>query len=180
MMSFDILFLDICTQQGTTLDFARKLYQKHPEIQIVYISQYDEYYKDIFNSSVFYYVEKKDFLQKIDLLVEKILDYYVSRKLMIHTKNKNLYLQQAHILYLERKLRITYIEDHQGHIYTSHEKLSDLMLRLNHHFLRVHESYIVNEKYILAMKRTSIELINGKEIPVSRRYHHLLKERIFL
>ena len=98
---------------------------------------------------------------------------------MLHTKNKNLYLQQTHILYLERKLRITYIEDHQGHIYTSHEKLSDLMLRLNHHFLRVHESYIVNEKYILSMKRTSIELINGKEIPVSRKYHHLLKERIF-
>ena len=40
---------------------------------------------------------------------------------MLHTKNKNLYLQQTHILYLERKLRITYIEDHQGHIYTSHE-----------------------------------------------------------
>ena len=54
------------------------------------------------------------------------------------------------------------------------------MLRLNYHFLRVHESYIVNEKYILSMKRTSIELINGKEIPVSRKYHHLLKERIFL
>lgn len=177
---FDFLFIDICTQEGTTLDFTRTMYQKYPDIQIVYITNYDNYYKDIFYSSVFYYVEKKDLSLKIDQIIEKILDYYASKKFMIHTKNKDIYFQQSQIMYLERKLRMTYIEDCYGEIYTCNEKLSDLALRLNHRFIRVHESYIVNSDYIAVMKRTFIELINGKEIPVSRKYHNLLKERLFL
>lgn len=177
---FDFLLLDICIQEGTTLEFAQKLYRKYPEIQIIYITNYDRYYKDIFNSSVFYYVEKNDFSMKINQIVLKMNDYYSSKKLKIHTKNKDVFFRQSQIMYLERKLRMTYIEDQSGHIYSCNEKLSDLTLRLNSHFIRIHESYIVNKDYIAVMKRTSIELINGKEIPVSRKYHNILKERLFI
>lgn len=177
---FDFLLIDICTQEGTTLEFAQKLYQKCPEIQIIYITNYDQYYKDIFNSSVFYYVEKKDFSTKVNQIVLKMKKYCSTKKLKIHTKNKDIFFKQSQIMYLERKLRMTYIEDQSGKIYSCNEKLSDLILRLNNHFIRVHESYIVNANYIAVMKRTSIELINGKEIPVSRKYHNILRERLFI
>lgn len=179
-ISFDILFLDICTQQGTTIDFAKELYSQHPDIQIIYITNYESYYKDIFDSTVFYYVEKNDLQAKIDNIVSKILDYYNHKKIKIHTKSKDIYLDQSKIMYLERKLRITYIEDCMNQVYICNEKLSELILRLNHQFIRVHESYIVNSRYISFMKRNSLQLTNNKEVPISRKYHNLLKERIFL
>lgn len=179
-ISFDILFLDICMQEGTTLDFAQRLYLQHPDIRIVYITNYNNYYKDIFNSNVFYYVEKNDFPFKVNHIVSKILNDYAVKKIKIHTKNQDVYLNQSDIMYLERRLRKTYIEDCENNIYICNEKLSDIILRLNHQFIRVHESYIVNSHYIVVMKRTSLQLTHKKEIPISRKYHNLLKERIFL
>jgi Response regulator of the LytR/AlgR family len=45
-------------------------------------------------------------------------------------------------------------------------------------FCRVHQSYLVNEKYIKNIERTSLLLFNGTRLPISKRRYQLLKERL--
>lgn len=43
-------------------------------------------------------------------------------------------------------------------------------------FFRIHQSYLVNEKYIKNIQRTSLWLLNGTQLPISKKRYEELKE----
>ena len=42
-------------------------------------------------------------------------------------------------------------------------------------FFRINQSYLVNEKYIKNIGRTSLLLFNGIQLPISKRRYQMLK-----
>ncbi|MGN0004477.1 MAG: LytR/AlgR family response regulator transcription factor [Candidatus Gastranaerophilaceae bacterium] len=55
-------------------------------------------------------------------------------------------------------------------------KLDDVMLQLPKNFIRVHQSYIVNNRYLKAISKNELILTNGEIIPVSKKYAEILKK----
>ena len=56
--------------------------------------------------------------------------------------------------------------------------LDELKSKLPNYFIRSHNSYIFNAKYLLEIKRTNIILKNNYNIPISRAYKQSVKEEL--
>lgn len=177
---YDVLFWDICMDKGTSLQLARDIFEVYPHIQMVYVTSYDEYIKEVFHSNVSYFVDKKDLEEKMDDIMNKVMDVFMNQKLFIKNKDSVHIVNMHDIMYIERKLRTSYINEINNHCYNSREKLSELICKLNHKFMRIHNSFIVNIDYIETVTRTSVHLINGMTIPISRQYYSKVKERLFM
>ena len=76
--------------------------------------------------------------------------------------------QCIHIYYLEKNEKMVYFYTKKGvfHKRDSMNALEEVFKEFG--FLRVHVSYIVNSKYIVAWYKDEVELINKVLIPVSR------------
>ena len=68
-------------------------------------------------------------------------------------------------------------EDHYIRVYTSDRKnhlvrgkLSDLEIQLPPNFVRIHRSYITNRNFVRQIQRQFLVLMDGTEIPISRRF----------
>ena len=177
--SYDVLFWDIQLNEGNTLQLARKIYQLYPDVQMVYVTGYNKFYDQIFDSNVLYYVDKKDFEKKINQIINKMVNIYTNQRLVVKNKDCIPVIDMKDIIYIERKLRVTYIKCNHDNHYRSRDKLSDMMGLLNQKFIRTHNSFVVNMDYIEKMTRTSVYLKNGIVIPISRQYHKVMKDKLF-
>ena len=45
-------------------------------------------------------------------------------------------------------------------------------------FIRTHQSYLVNPEYIVKIEKKSIQLMNGKFIPISKKYSSEIKTKL--
>lgn len=177
---YDVLFWDIQLETETTLPLARDIFELYPHIQMIYVTNYNQYIKDVFQSHVSYFIDKNDLEEKMDDIIDKIMNVLFHQKLLIKNKDSVHMVNMHHVMYIERKLRVSYIYEKENRCYRSREKLSEFMCKLNHKFIRTHNSFIVNVDYIETMTRTSVYLTNGMVIPVSRQYYQKLKERLFI
>lgn len=60
---------------------------------------------------------------------------------------------------------------------TFYGKISDVAEVLKEcHFIRCHQSYLLNQRFIKNYSKTEIELSNGECIPVSRKYVSTIEE----
>ncbi|GAB3515647.1 LytR/AlgR family response regulator transcription factor [Emticicia fontis] len=94
--------------------------------------------------------------------------------------------ENMEIVYLEADINYTIF-----HYYNGKKTISPTTLKQNagkenlRHFLRVHRSFLLNPEYITGLRRegkkVSIQMINGKELSVSRRkkpvIRHLKKQK---
>lgn len=174
---YDVLFWDIHTKDGTSLELSKRIYLCYPDTNMIYITNYDQYFKDIFDSNVLYYIDKKDLPKKIDRAVDKIIHIYQNKTLTIKNKSSSEFIPFNKIISIERKLRITYINTIE-HSYRCNEKLSEILVRLDNSFVRSHNSFIINKNYVKSISRTSITLVNDSVIPISRQYNKSVKEKI--
>ena len=81
------------------------------------------------------------------------------------------------IFYIERNQRYSYICTNDDIIKTQ-TSLNELKSKLPNYFIRSHNSYIFNAKYLLEIKRTNIILKNNYNIPISRAYKQSVKEEL--
>ena len=83
------------------------------------------------------------------------------------------------ICYLESRGHQTFIHlDQKKEVCC--DKLSDLEEQMGEQFVRCHQSFLVNMKYIRRIEKESLILENGKRIPISKKRDLETKERYFL
>ena len=114
-------------------------------VQIIYITNYTNYFTSVYETSHIYYILKKDIdtylstaLKKAIQQIAKINQYY----LIIQSKQQHIRIAQSKILYLERIMRTTNIHTADT-IYQTPEKMDSLLERLCPWFCPSHRSYIV-------------------------------------
>jgi two-component system LytT family response regulator len=88
--------------------------------------------------------------------------------------------ENMEIVYLEADINYTIF-----HFYNGKKTISPTTLKQHadkeslRHFLRVHRSFLLNPQYIIGLRRegkkVSIQMINGKELAVSRRKKPVIK-----
>ena len=84
-------------------------------------------------------------------------------------------------MYIESSLhKISFHFDENGRekIYTIYKKMDDIELELKaEELVRIHQSFIVNMRYVCDIKRYCVKLMNSVEIPVSKqRYKNAILE----
>jgi len=176
----DLLFLDIQMPGMTGMEVLQRI----QGIPVIITSAYDQYAIESYSLNVTDYLLKPYTLERLKSAVEKgkkairlkQLEEQENRKtISIRVDGSTEIISVSDILYMEalkdyvkvvladNRYRLTL-----GSMNGFEEQLSDAS------FARVHRSYLVNTKKIVAQSAGNVTMPDGKEIPIGRKYKQTL------
>ncbi|MGX8177818.1 LytR/AlgR family response regulator transcription factor [Exiguobacterium artemiae] len=183
----DLVFLDVELTDGSGLDVAKRLQSMPHPPAILFVTAYDAHALEAFELNAYDYILKPYDPSRIVRAIEKIM-----RKPVLKTPRiERLAVESGDQLKLLSPREVDYIVAENGKTkivtrsdaYSSNDTLQELEKKLvDHRFLRVHRSYLVNLAAIEAIE----PWFNGAytikiqqiDVPVSRTYVKILKEAL--
>ena len=177
---YDIVIMDIDLPDGNGIKFSKQINVFSPHTIIIYMTSYEDYVSDVYDTEHIYFILKKNYQKYLPhalSLANEALNKQRRASLKIFWNKEEYNILQKDIFYMERKLRTTFIVT-PTHIYSTSEKLEDLLKRLGETFAMSHRSFIVNLKMVQEITKDSALLVDGTSIPISRSYYKALKDKI--
>lgn len=186
----DLVFLDIQMPDGTGFDMLECI--QHKNFDVIFVTSYNQHAIRAFKYSAIDYllkpvdiddliaaVERISKQKKISPQQESFMDLFENLKstrpgkLAISSLKGKEYFEIRDILRLEAKGSYTeiYLMDERKIVATRKIKEFEEILS-EHHFLRVHNSHIINLKHVVKYTKHTggwIELTDGSEVPLARR-----------
>ncbi|QUL55968.1 response regulator transcription factor [Paenibacillus tritici] len=182
---FDIILMDIELGglDGITAGQLLREDDGNDPVQLIYISSHEEYHMQLFDLRPSGFIKKpvepESFRQKLAGAIHKTIRTRQQGRtnfLAVQLKNQELRIPHREILYLESSIRrITLVARDSTLQYYGKLALEEQKLAASH-FVRIHQSYIVNFYSIKAISAKKIILITGCELPVSDKYSHALRK----
>ena len=179
----DIVFLELCFKNQNGVNVAETIINEYPYIKIIFVTGQIERVKDIFRIDPSYFLTKpieykylRDALEKtLRLVDENNMDILkigsgVGKNRIITVKLRDIYFIKS-----DRRKIIFNMNDSQ---YSCYMKLDDVIKELNHKFIRVHQSYIINMDKIKEVGNGNITLNNNTVVPISYSKHKVVIEEI--
>lgn len=176
----ELLFLDIEMSglNGIEVSHIFREQQGKDELQIIFISAYDQYMKEMFDVRPFNFLSKPIHREKFDDTIERFIKLHKKSSLIFTYKvgRELLRVPYKEILYFESSKRKVLLHTKEG-VAEFYGKLDELMDDLREHsFFRIHQSYLVNPIHIHNYSAHVIRLVNGIEIPISNKYRKVFLE----
>lgn len=170
---FAAVFIDIELDGINGLETALRLREKNRLVSIVFVSQYEQYFKEMFKVYPFLFVEKPIFRQKVyhvmDQIVEEQKFFNESFLFRYNRTTFNIDLKQVLYFASEKRMIRVLMEDGREHVfYEKLDELQEVLSGYNHHFVRIHKSYLVNKRQIAQYHSKSVVMKNGDTLTVSR------------
>lgn len=176
----DIIYMDIKIGKLNGIEFIKNNKEIFQKTKIIYISGYDEYYEDVFETEPIYFLRKPITLDKIRKSYNKVkaLEEKENKYVILKTSKKLEKVLISNINFLESNGRIIniYLDDNVISLYGKLQEMEDLFPNT---FVRTHKSYLVNMDKIKIYNKDKIILLSGREIPISRTYLKSCKLAIF-
>ena len=181
--SYDIIFLDIEMEIMDGIKTAKKIRKIDKNVVIIYVSGYEAYAIETFEVNPFRFIVKpvkKEMFEKIYLAaVERVTwdDAFFQFKY-----GKSFYKESLEdIIYFESNRRIINIITVHGN-FKFYGKLNEVQERVataKTTFLRIHQSYLVNYKYINRLSYDFVEMRNGVRLSISEEKQKMISELYF-
>ena len=151
---YDLYLLDIQLGQMTGMELAEKIREKDDHAVILFATNYKEMIRKAFQVSA------------LDYLVKPLDEVEVRQALLRSFR------------YLSKKRNRIALKNQSGVEICSRRGSGEFYVRLNdleHEFkgsllVRVHASFIINLEKIRSVRKDTITMESGKEIPVTRKY----------
>lgn len=177
--ALDIMIMDIVFEQGNGIQAAKRIQRMYPKIQLIYLTGYIDYARDIFESDPVYFlvkpVEREKLYNAIVRAKEKS-NVKEQRYIIVNTRAEVNRVYYDDIIYVESERRNLHIHiNHKCVTYIN--QLASLEKELPAEFIRIHQSYLVNMNYISSFGINNVELSNGMILPVSRHRNKSAKEK---
>lgn len=195
----DLILLDIRMPDGSGFDLLKQL--PSVDFKIIFITAYEEYAIKAFKFSAIDYVlkpidpdELKSAIETAHAAIEKdnISDRLITffqhydndssiqkKQIILRTMNSIYRIAIEDILYYESKKNYTIFHTISGEPIITSRTIKDYdEILLEGNFMRLHQSYTINLKYLRCYYKDTceVEMINGVKIPVSfRRKDDLLR-----
>lgn len=172
----DIIIVDVRWEKSAAYDTdgigaVVSLQILHPEIKVIFLTGFIHYASDVFELEPSTYltksIEKKKLMDVFDKAYLEIVQedkeviLFQDKKAVMRIKTKD-------ILYLESNLHELIFHMRNGDKKRVWMKMDEIMKQLPDHFVRIHQSYSVNIRYLIRINRTRGILSDGTELPVSR------------
>ena len=154
------------------------------ELQIIYLTGYTtRYSQHIFLKpvNVVGYLTKPvnaDILEKLLKIAKERRAQEDEKRVTIMCRNQQQIFYLNEIWYLESSAHRTMIHTYEN-VQVCHDKISDMEERMGETFVRCHQSFLVNMKYIRRVEHDRFKLENGEEIPISKKRYMEARTRYF-
>ena len=170
-----ILYLDIKLDNMNGMETARQIRQWDPSSVIIFVTVYPEF---VFQG---YEVRALDYILKPYEREKITASFHNALSMLDMTKESSFFLENRRGSLRISFDRIMYFfsECHRVHIVTTdgeksfYGKLGELESSLPSCFVRIHNRYIINMKYLDSLE-ASHAVIGGEPLPVSRSYKQAL------
>ena len=176
---YDIIFLDVSMDEMDGMETARRIRLMNGEVDIVFVSAYITYALDGYKVNAIRYLLKEG--AGLRSALKECLDTIIFRMgqrgivYEINVLNGKKSVSADCILYVESRLhKVTFFVMEGGIVkeYCKYGKLDSVQEELNRHgFFRVHQSYLVNMKYVRNVERYEASLETGLKISISKKYY---------
>lgn len=178
---YDLIFLDIEMKKMNGLEAAREIRKIDDITLLIYVTSHKSYAIDAYEVQPFQFMVKpvnQELLYKyFRKAYEKIISgsFYFQYKYGRYTYR----LLMNDIMYFSSNRRVIYIHMSDGEIKKYYDKLNNIEERLKYEkldFWRIHQSYLVNVRYIACISYDEIELKNCKKLYISEDRRKLISE----
>lgn len=170
---FDIIFLDIEMPGMDGISICKKIREISPHALVIFISNKEELVFQTFEVHPFRFIRKSEYAKQLPALVSGIISQLntLSSYMMciLEPSSGDIFsFDVKKVLYVEAQRKNCRIVTTTGDLII-HCKLMDIARKLaGFAFLKPHRSYLVNCQYIFYIGKTSLQLTNKEEIPISR------------
>ncbi len=175
--SIDLLLLDIHMQQMDGLQTAEYIRKNRIDVDIIFVTVSEKYVYEGYMYKAYSYILKQSLKERLEIELERYIDEKerVSDCLQISINGTIEKLQLDKVYYFESNARkITAYTNHGQTVF--YNKLDTLELLIKKKgFIRCHQSYMVNDRYVSSISRECI-VVNYNKIPVSRKYYERMKQ----
>ena len=187
VIKYTAVFLDINMEKIDGIKAAEKIREVSREVFIVFVTAFVNYSLEGYRLDVVRYLLKGnvDFPSMVNECVDALVDklsYSVTKREFDFKEGKR-EISLERLLYVEsnlHKLEFHVMEDDLK-IYTMYETLNALESKLvAKDFVRIHQSYLVNIKYIKNVVRYKVVLTNGIELVIPKARYTYVKEQFIL
>ena len=177
--SFDLFFLDIEMPELDGFSLAKKICSGNPQVCLIFVSAHDSFVFDSQEYMPFWFVRKGMLEKDMLLALKKYFEVTSFKRVHYRIKDgigyRDLFLQD--IIYVECQGHMLMIQEAGGKVYKQYGSLKALEEELSgHHFLRIHKSFLVNQKYIEEIGIREVRLLDGTVLEMGRDRRKALRE----
>lgn len=179
---YDLIYLDIEMQKINGINAAELIRDMEIPTLIIYISSYERYLKDLFNTEPFRFLSKpideKEFLSAFKDAYKRIIrkpEYFsftynkTFEKVLLNkvnyfeSRNRVIFIHMARVL----KCRNADSDKLECRFYGKINDIERQLSNSNTRFIRIHQSYLVNFDYIKSMNFTAVTMYDGTVLQIS-------------
>ena len=178
----DILLIDINLgkKKQNGIEIAERIKDNNKDCQVIFISGYNDYAQDIFEANPVFFIrkpiEEEILIKAVDLAIENVNKSRTER--FCYQSESRVYIVPIQdIIYFESSRRIIKIVSNNG-TDVFYSRLNDIESTIAGDFIRIHQSYLVNPRYIASLNGNEIYLTNGVTLPVSKPRLANVKEEL--
>ncbi len=180
----DILLLDIKMPDISGMDVASELRSRNFRNIIIFITGEEDEVFNSFDVQPFHFLVKPVLDDKLKTVLENAAKELSNRKnnpsdnyefINIQSGTSHIRVNLSMLIYAEVYDRKTILHMKKENI-EYYGQLSALEKLVGEDFFRIHRSYLVNMRYVQRYDRTTVRMINGDKLSLSRRlYDDFLK-----
>ena len=176
-----IIFIDVHAGKLDGIEIAGKMKRSIPTAQIIFLTEAGKYTPDVYEVEHVYLIDKQTASREhLEKALRKAADRIDAGNTYFEciVNRRRHYVPYSSILYFENiKRKITIHTDKPGEEISFYETMARLEDKLPDHFVRCHNSFIVNLDRISSYGMTSV-MIGDKEIMVSRKYKEKMRRMV--
>ena len=173
----DVIFLDIQMREMTGLCAAEEIKGRYKNTAVMLVTQYIDFVTEGYKVNAFRYIMKDDrmFRKEVTESLKQIYDkkQHEMKQKRLYIEDMDLWISTRDIVYIESDLhdvKIHVIIDGKEKVIVNRANITyfDNLLDKSS-FIRIHQSYIVNCRFVLGMTREDAFLYDDTALSIARR-----------
>ena len=176
---YDIIFLDIGMKHMNGMETAYAIRKKNKKMEIVFITVTEQYVFEGYKVGAMRYIMKPDLKALLPECLETLVEAWKrrSRQMVFSFVGGRREVLLKELLYIESMAhKLKFVE--QNDICYMYGKLGDMELKLSdYHFVRCHQSFLVNLEHIDQINNYRLYLSNKEKLPISRPRYLQVRQR---
>lgn len=169
----DLLFLDIYMKNINGIETGRSIRTLDSKVEIIYCTASSSFALESYNLLAFGYLVKPFDPVKLKMLLERFVDNkpnFEHKHLVVKSNYNDRVINLDDIVHIESDDKVLMIYTIDKEIIKIYGKLNEIEEKLDSpDFLRCHQSYIINMKYIKSVNENDFITTIGTMIPIRKR-----------
>ncbi len=186
--NYDLFILDYAMDGLTGFETARKIYEIFPEAKIAFATNYYDFTREGYRYNAVRYLVKqeKTFESELKECIDLLFEKEPKKTIVMELRDGNKELNIDEIVYIgsDKHYIRFFIKDRESKYYERRCSLDDIQAELPQYFVRIHQRFIINLKYVDNIQRYELTVpkSDGKlqRFPISRKRYDDVNEKYCL